>query len=106
MKIPKTRNMYCRKCKKHTEHKVSEAKRKTMGSTHTQSYGSETRARMRGKKRGFGNLGRYSRKAKSAWKMSGRKVSTKIDLRYTCKDCKKTWGQNHGIRAKKVEFKQ
>lgn len=98
--------MYCRKCKKHTEHKVSEAKRKTMGSTHTQSYGSETRARKRGKKRGFGNLGRYSRKAKSAWKMSGRKVSTKIDLRYTCKDCKKTWGQNHGIRAKKVEFKQ
>ena len=53
MKIPKTRNMYCRKCKKHTEHKVSEAKRKTMGSTHTQSYGSETRARKRGKKRGF-----------------------------------------------------
>lgn len=104
MKVPKQRRMYCRKCKTHTEHKVSEAKRKTMGSAHTQSYGSKTRARARGKARGFGNLGRYSRAAKSAWKMSGRKTSTKTDFRYTCQTCKKTWTQHKGIRAKKVEF--
>ncbi len=104
MKIPKTIMRYCKKCKKHTEHKVSAAKRKTPGSKHPLSYGSKKRARRRGFARGFGNMGRYSKKAVSAFKMTGKKQTKKTDFRYECKECKKISVQNHGIRAKKVEF--
>lgn len=105
MKIPKLKKRYCPYCKKHTEHKVSQAKRKTPSSVHPMGYGSKTRARRRGAARGFGNLGRYSKKAISAFKMTGKKATTKIDLRYECKECKKTHTQSKGKRAKKVEFK-
>jgi len=32
-------------------------------------------------------------------------MSKKTDLRYECKECKKTHMQKKGFRAKKVEFK-
>ena len=102
MKIPKTRNTYCPKCKKHTEHKVSQTKKKQASSL---SFGSKYRARKRGKARGAGNLGRYSKPAVTKWKMTGKKTTKKIDKRYTCKTCKKSSVQRKGIRAKKVEFK-
>jgi len=105
MKIPKTIKRLCPFCKKHTEHKVANAKRRTPGSAHPMGYGSKKRAKLRGFARGFGNLGRYSKPAVSKFKMTGKKVSKKTDLRYTCKECKKTHTQNKGIRAKKVEFK-
>ncbi len=105
MKIPKTVRRYCPYCKKHTEHKVANAKKKTFGSVHTMSYGSKKRAKKRGAARGFGNLGRYSRPAISKFKMTGKKISKKTDLRYTCKECKKTHTQKKGIRAKRIEFK-
>ena len=54
----------------------------------------------------MGNLGRYSRKAISAWKMTGSKVSKKSDLRFQCKECKKTHVQRVGFRAKKLEFSE
>ncbi|MCB9362290.1 50S ribosomal protein L44e [Candidatus Woesearchaeota archaeon] len=101
MKIPKLMNRYCPKCKKHTEHKVEQAKKRTASSL---SYGSKYRARDRGSARGTGNLGRYSKPAISKFKMTGAKVSKKTDLRYVCKECKKTHMQNKGIRAKRVEF--
>jgi len=105
MKLPKTVNRYCPHCKKHTEHKVALAKRKTPGSAHPMSYGSKKRARLRGSARGYGNLGRYSKPAISKWKMTGKKSSKKTDLRYTCNVCKKTHVQKKGFRAKKIEFK-
>jgi len=105
MKLPKTVNRYCPYCKKHTEHKVSSAKRKTPSSAHPMSYGSKARARLRGAARGHGNLGRYSKPAISKWKMTGKKASKKTDLRYTCKECKKSHNQRKGFRAKKIEFK-
>ena len=105
MKLPKLTKRHCPFCKKHTEHKISQAKKRTPGSTHPMSYGSKKRARLRGAARGFGNLGRYSRPAVGKWKMTGKKVSKKTDLRYTCKECKKTHVQKKGIRAKKIEFK-
>ena len=49
MKLPKTRRMYCKKCKKHTVHKIAEAKKKTPNSKHPMSYGSKKRAKRRGK---------------------------------------------------------
>ena len=104
MKIPKTTNRHCPFCKKHTEHKIASAKKKTPGAAHPMGYGSKKRARLRGAARGHGNLGRYSKPAISKFKMTGKKVSKKTDLRYTCKECKKTHTQSKGIRAKKVEF--
>ena len=55
--------------------------------------------------RGAGNQGRYSKKAISKFKMTGKKGSKKTDLRYKCKTCKKSHVQRKGVRAKKVELK-
>ena len=103
MKIPKKRNMYCPKCKKHTEHVTSFAKKKERGSL---KKGSLARLGKRGSgKAGFGNKGRYSKKAISGWKRTGAKSSKKVDLRYTCNVCKKTQVQRQGFRVKKPELK-
>jgi ribosomal protein L44E len=101
MKIPKLIKRYCKFCKKHTEQKVSQNKK---GSPSTLSYGSKVRAKKRGVARGIGNRGRYSKKAITKFKMTGKKMTKKTDLRYSCKDCKKSSVQSQGIRAKKVEF--
>ena len=101
MKIPKSIRRYCPYCKKHTEHKVAQTKK---GSPSSMTYGSKVRARRRGVARGMGNRGRYSKRAISKFSMTGKKLSKKTDLRYTCKDCKKTHVQRKGIRAKRVEF--
>jgi len=101
MKIPKLRKTHCPYCKKHTEHKVSTSKKKSPSSL---TYGSKIRAKRRGKARGTGNLGRYSKPAISKFKLTGAKQSKKTDLKYECKECKKTHLQNKGKRAKRVEF--
>ncbi|MBI4153034.1 50S ribosomal protein L44e [Candidatus Woesearchaeota archaeon] len=106
MKIPKVKNRYCPYCRKHTEHKVTNQRFKGLNKAHPQSRGSKPRVRGRGRRRGMGNWGRYSRKAISAWKMTGSKVSKKSDLRYQCKECKKTHVQRIGFRAKKLEFSE
>ena len=102
MKLPKTTKRYCRHCKSHTEHKVQQNKRKNASSL---TYGSKIRARKRGKARGHGSLGRYSKPAVTKFKMTGKKTSKKVDLRYECSSCKKKSVQSKGFRAKKVEFK-
>ena len=101
-KYPKTIKRFCPFCRKHTEMKVTQAKKKTRGTSHPQSWGSKIRAKKRGKARGFGNLGRYSKPPKP--KMTGKKQSKKTDFRYECKECKKQHMQKKGRRAKKVEF--
>lgn len=101
MKMPKIIKRYCKFCKKHTEQKVEQTKR---GAPSSMSYGSKVRARRRGEARGMGNMGRYSKKAITKFKMTGKKGTKKTDLRYTCKECKKTMVQNKGMRAKRVEF--
>ena len=107
MKLPKTRKRHCRYCRKHTEHTLYQAKKRTPGSAHPLSLGSKSRqlARHRGVGIGKGNRGRYSRKAISKFKMTGAKTTKKSDLRYTCKVCKKTHTQSKGFRTKKLEFK-
>ncbi|MBN2454831.1 50S ribosomal protein L44e [Candidatus Woesearchaeota archaeon] len=101
MKLKKTRKRYCPYCKKHTDHKVSQAKKKNPS---PMTYGSKVRARRRGKARGTGNRGRYSKPAISQFKMTGRKQTKKTDFRYQCTVCKKTHVQKKGFRAKKIEF--
>ncbi len=102
MKLPKTRKRYCPFCKKHTEHKTAQAKKRTHGTKHPLAKYAKKRARY-GK--GTGNLGKYgSKPAISKYKMTGKKLSKKTDLRYTCKKCKKTHVQKKGKRAKKIEL--
>jgi len=103
MKKPKKINRYCKFCKKHTEQEISIAKKRDRGSL---KKGSLPRLEKRGSgTSGIGNHGKYSRKAKSAWKFSGAKSSKKPDLRYKCKTCGKITTQNQGKRAKKIEIK-
>jgi len=101
-KYPKTVNRYCPTCRKHTEQKVTQAKKKTRGTAHPLSWGSRNRIERRGRGKGFGNTGKYSKPAKP--KMTGKKQSKKTDFRYECKICKKQSVQRKGFRAKKVEF--
>lgn len=101
MKVPKAVRRYCPYCRKHTEHKLTQSKKKNPGSL---TYGSKYRARLRGKARGYGNLGRYSKPAITKWKMTGKKQTKKTDFRYECKVCKKSHAQKKGFRAKRIEF--
>lgn len=101
MKIPKSMKRLCKHCKKHTDHKVNQNKKKTASPL---SAGSKVRARLRGVARGIGNLGRYSKPAVTKFKRSGAKNTKKTDLRYTCGVCKKVSCQPSGIRARRVEF--
>lgn len=100
--MPKVKMRYCKHCKKHTEHKVAQNKKRSPSSL---TYGSKVRAKLRGSARGTGNRGRYSKPAISKFKMTGKKLSKKTDIRFECKTCKKGSVQREGFRAKKVEFK-
>ena len=91
----------CKHCKKHTEHKVAQNKKKSPSSL---KRGSKYRARLRGSARGVGSLGRYSKPAVTKFKRTGAKTTKKTDLRYTCIECNKMTSQAYGIRAKRVEF--
>jgi large subunit ribosomal protein L44e len=102
MKLPKAVKKHCPYCGKHTEQKVSIAKRKGRSTAHPLSKGGTTRVKARGLRRGAGNLGRYSKPTKP--KMSGKKLSKKTDFRYECSVCKKTSSQHSGIRSKKIEL--
>ena len=102
MKTPKTRNIYCKKCKSHKEHKSTH--NKTTGNRGALKRGSITRAKKRGLGTGYGTLGNYgSRPAVSKWKRAGAKTSKKLALKLTCSEC----GTSRLLqqrRTKKVEF--
>ena len=99
MKIPKTTKRYCPSCNKRTEQKI-----KVVGTGFqrgTMTRGSKSRARLRGKNRGIGNLGKYSKPAMSKFKRKS-KTTKKTNIMYTCQVCKKSKYQKHGERAGKV----
>ncbi|MBT4174428.1 hypothetical protein HOC80_03745 [archaeon] len=104
MKIPKKQKHYCPKCKKHVEMTVTQHKQKTRSSVHPISRGSTSRMRARGLRRGYGNYNKYSKPAISKFKRTGAKVSKKVALKYTCKDCSKSFSLGTASRAKKVEL--
>jgi large subunit ribosomal protein L44e len=101
MKLPKAKRTHCPFCKKHTEHKVYQVKK---GKPSSLSRGSKYRARLRGRARGFGSLGRYSKPAVTKFKMTGKKQTKKTDIKYQCPDCKKFHVQRQGFRAKRIEL--
>ena len=104
MKIPKTVKRLCKFCKTHTEQNVTQAKKRSPGSTKPMSIGSKKRMKRRGEARGTGNLGKLSKGALTKWKLYGKKASKKTDLRYECKVCKKKTTQRKGTRSKRIEF--
>lgn len=101
MKVPKEIKRYCPSCKKHTPMTASLMKQRARNSTRPLSRGSKIRVRGRGQRRGAGNLGRYSKPTKP--KMSGKKLTKKIVVKFVCKECKKIH-QARGVRTKKIEM--
>lgn len=106
MKIPKEVKRYNPVLRKHTVHKVVQAKDKGFNKAHTNSRGSKSRMKVRqeGKGIGTGNSGKTSRPPIKKRKMSGKKMSKKTDLRFICTETKRQTIQKKGIRARKVEF--
>lgn len=102
--MPKLIRRLCPKCRKHTEHKVEQAKVKGRSSTHPLSRYSKTRTAIRGLTSGMGNKGKYSMPPIKKRKMMNKKLSKKIDLRYECQVCKKMSQKSKGFRAKKFEL--
>ena len=101
MKLPKKTNRYCRHCNKHTEHKIE-----NVGSGHKRSTlkrGGKSRIRKRGKWRGVGNKGKYSRTTTPKMKS---KQTKKTNLLYTCQVCKKSSYQKRGKRAGKIQIEE
>ncbi len=104
MKIPKTINRHCPNCNEHTEHKVSEAKRRGRNAARPISRFSAKRLKKRGEKSGYGNQGRFSKPAVSAFKRVGKKTSNKTDLRFTCQECRKTHIQQNSKRTSNLQI--
>ena len=105
MKLPKTTKRYCQKCKKHTLHKVGTAKQSARSSARPLSRWSQTRTKLRGYRAGKGNLGRFSKPPVKSWKRKT-KVTKRITLTYTCKECNKTKGIKKAIRSGRIEIGQ
>lgn len=104
MKLPKKRKRYCPYCKKHTEHKVV-----LVSAGHKRSAlkkGSIERARLRGRGRGFGNVGKWgSKPAITKWKRKT-KGTKKTNIMYSCTVCGKSTLQRKGIRTGRVQLKE
>jgi ribosomal protein L44E len=99
MKIPKTTKRYCPYCKKKTEQKIklvsTGAKRGAL------KRGSKERAKLRGRNRGIGNLGRWNKPPVSKFKRKS-KTTKKTNIMYTCSVCGKSKYQRKGKRTGKL----
>lgn len=93
MIIPKTQRRYCPFCKKHTQHTVDEAKRKP------RKKASKSQRRFLRKLKGYGSFPKENPKGRE-------KPTRKLDLRYTCMECKKKHTIGKGFRVKKFELKK
>lgn len=98
-KIPKTTKRYCPHCNKRTEQKLKQVS--TGGKKSSMSRGSKVRAKLRGKARGMGNLGRYSKPAVTKFKRKT-KTTKKVQLLFTCSVCGKGKNQKKGKRMGKL----
>ncbi len=104
MKKPKRINRHCPHCNKHVEHRVAESKNRGRSKSTPLGKMGPSRVRKRGLRRGAGNFGRFSKPAIKSWKLTGKKMSKKPDLRYECTGCKKMHAQKSGKRTKKLEL--
>jgi len=91
MKFPKKLRLYCPHCKKHTEHTVEIAKKKTR------------RKMAQGQRRFLRKMQGYTSFPKE--KPTGREKPTKkLDLRFKCTVCGKKHTRGKGFRVKKFEM--
>ncbi|MHA1685696.1 MAG: hypothetical protein ACTSYD_04720 [Candidatus Heimdallarchaeaceae archaeon] len=97
VKIPEKMYKYCPKCGKHVVMKVKQEK------TARRKGGlSATARKQKIRRRGYGNLGKYSKRPVTQTKMAS-KSSRKVDLRLTCPECGKKWVLSYP-RTKRVEM--
>ncbi len=62
-----------------------------------------SRAKLRGQRVGFGNLGRFSKPPIKNWKRKS-KSTKRLTVMYTCSVCKKAKGIKKGIRTSRLEI--
>jgi large subunit ribosomal protein L44e len=101
MRKPKKIKRYCPYCDKHTEHKVT-----NVSSGHkrgTMKRGAIERAKLRGRGRGYGNLGKYGSKPAVTKFKRKTKSTKKTNFMYTCAVCKKSHCQKKGKRSGKIQ---
>ena len=102
MHLPKKTNRYCPYCNKNTEQKLSVVS--TGGQRGSLKKGSMQRARLRGRGRGMGNLGKWgSKPAVSKWKRKT-KATKRLVVLYTCQVCKKGKPARFGRRVSKIQL--
>jgi ribosomal protein L44E len=99
MKLPKKTKRYCPYCNKVTDQKIKQVS--TGGKKGSLTRGSKIRAKLRGKNRGMGNRGRYSKPPASKWKKKT-KTTKKAVILYTCLVCNKSKPKKKGIRTGKL----
>ncbi len=99
MKIPKSTKRFCQFCNKRTEQKIELLS--TGFKRGTLTRGSLSRVKKRGKNRGMGNHGKYSRKAIKSWKRKTKTTMRRV-IMYTCKECKKSRLAKHSRRVSKI----
>jgi large subunit ribosomal protein L44e len=102
MKLPKETKRHCPYCNKHTVQTIATAKQKSRSATHPLSRGSNPRMYKRGLRVGFGNQGKYSRKAPKDWKRKS-KITKRISIVFKCKECGKMKGMSKAIRTSRIE---
>jgi large subunit ribosomal protein L44e len=91
MKFPTQVNIYCRHCRKHTQHTVEIAKRKPRG---TMTHGQRRFLR---KMKGYGSFPKERPEGRE-------KPTKKVDLRFKCTVCGKKTMHGAGFRVKKFEI--
>lgn len=92
MIIPKTQTRYCPSCKKHTQHAVEEAKRRT------RRQDTKSQRRFLRKLAGYGSFPKENPKGRE-------KPTRKVDFRYKCTVCNRRHSIGKGFRVKKAELK-
>ena len=102
MKLPKKVNRLCPYCHKQTEQKVVLVS--TGHKRGSLKRGSKIRAMLRGRARGFGNMGRWSKPAVGSWKRKT-KATKRLVVMYTCAVCKKSKSAR-SRRVSKIVFDQ
>ncbi|MFZ5955694.1 MAG: hypothetical protein ACOYT4_04675 [Nanoarchaeota archaeon] len=100
MKLPKTTKRYCPYCKKQTEQKLKQVS--TGSKRGAMKRGGIARAKLRGKGRGMGNLGKWGSKPAATKFKRKTKTTKKAVILYTCKECGKSKNIKKGIRISKL----
>lgn len=91
MKFPKEVRIFCPYCRKHTLHTVEIAKKRPRRTL------SQGQRRFLRKMKGYGSFPKENPKGRG-------KPTTKVDLRFKCKECGKKHMHGKGFRVKKLQF--